>query len=135
MLPSLLINKFHHGYRVINVNCHEYSHVFTPCVQTGEFNWDSSTQSVLIGAMFYGYIVTQLPGGLLAEVVGARFVFGLAGLVSGIITFVTPFIARWDLKALIASRVVLGLVQVRGRLLCEIRPNMPYVFSEFITHY
>ena len=62
--------------------------------------------------MFYGYMVTQLPGGMLAEKVGPRLVFGLTGLLSGIVTMVTPFIARWDVKALLASRILLGLAQV-----------------------
>ena len=92
-------------YRYFSVSSNLY-------FQTGEFNWDSSTQSLLIGAMFYGYVITQLPGGVLAEKLGARLVFGLTGLLSGIITMATPFIAHWNVKVLVASRVLIGLIQV-----------------------
>ncbi|UYV71569.1 hypothetical protein LAZ67_8003712 [Cordylochernes scorpioides] len=32
-------------------------------VQSREYNWTSGTQGVLLGSFFYGYIVTQIPGG------------------------------------------------------------------------
>jgi len=34
---------------------------------TGDFNWDSEEQGLILGAFFYGYIATQIPGGILAE--------------------------------------------------------------------
>lgn len=29
----------------------------------GQFVWDAKTRGVILGAFFYGYIVTELPGG------------------------------------------------------------------------
>ena len=37
------------------------------CCQIGEFDWDEETQGYVLGAFFYGYIVTQLPGGWIAS--------------------------------------------------------------------
>ena len=34
--------------------------------QNPDFTWESSTQGVILGSFFYGYIVTQIPGGWLA---------------------------------------------------------------------
>ncbi|ELT94081.1 hypothetical protein CAPTEDRAFT_139448, partial [Capitella teleta] len=79
--------------------------------QTGKFNWDPSTSDLLLGAMFYGYVVTQFPGGYLAERIGGCFVFGWVVMLSGVITILTPFIAEWNLNMFIASRVLLGLIQ------------------------
>ena len=66
-----------------------------------------------MAAFFYGYVVTQLPGGYLADRFGPCLVLGACCTLSGILTFVTPFIAHLGPMALIGSRVVVGLVQVR----------------------
>lgn len=44
----------------------------------GEFMWDSVVQSQIIGSFYYGYIVTQVPGGRLSEVIGAKRVLGIS---------------------------------------------------------
>ncbi len=44
----------------------------------GEFVWDSVVQSQIVGSFYYGYILTQLPGGRMAEVIGAKRVLGIS---------------------------------------------------------
>ena len=36
-------------------------------------------QGVILGMFFYGYVLTQLPGGRLAEIVGGKWLFGVGG--------------------------------------------------------
>ncbi len=43
--------------------------------QYPDFTWDSRTQGVILGSFFYGYIVTQIPGGWLATKFGGKRVF------------------------------------------------------------
>lgn len=77
----------------------------------GEFDWDVFTQSLILGAFFWGYIWTQIPGGRLAEKVGASAVFGGAILTSAVVTVLIPLMAHWSYKALIVFRVFLGVSQ------------------------
>ncbi|XP_076069277.1 putative inorganic phosphate cotransporter [Oratosquilla oratoria] len=77
----------------------------------GEFPWNEWEQSLATGAFFWGYIWTQIPGGRLAEIVGARKVFGSALLGASVMTFLVPLAAHWDLKALVATRVMLGFTE------------------------
>ena len=44
----------------------------------GEFIWDSVVQSQIIGSFYYGYIVTQIPGGRLSELFGAKKVLAIS---------------------------------------------------------
>jgi len=44
----------------------------TSSSKVGEFNWDEATQGTILGAFFYGYIFTQLPGGWLASKFGGK---------------------------------------------------------------
>ena len=32
-----------------------------------KFDWDTETQSMVLGCFFYGYVVTQMPGGTLGK--------------------------------------------------------------------
>ena len=75
----------------------------------GEFeDWDSFKQSIILGSFFYGYIVTQIPGGILAKRYGGKLLYGLGGLCTSIFTLLTPLAARWSWKCLVAVRVIEG---------------------------
>ncbi|GBM03547.1 Sialin [Araneus ventricosus] len=77
--------------------------------QTGEFVWDSQLQGLVLGAFFYGYLVTQIPGGVLAEKYGAKWLLGIGILITSVFTLLTPLAARWSVWALVIARVIEGL--------------------------
>ncbi|CAH1773654.1 unnamed protein product [Owenia fusiformis] len=62
--------------------------------QNGEFDWDKETQGWILGAYFYGYIITQIPGGWLSDKVGTKRIFGCSLFVCAIATVMTPMGAR-----------------------------------------
>ena len=80
--------------------------------QEGEFNWDETMQGHILGSYYYGYIVTNINGGQLADRFGPRWLCGMVTLISAVLTLVTPFVARWDVYGLILLRVFTGLCQV-----------------------
>ncbi|CAL1542430.1 unnamed protein product [Lymnaea stagnalis] len=81
----------------------------TSSKKTGEFDWDEKTQGYILGAFFYGYIITQLPGGWLASRYGGKNLFGYGVLGTSILTIITPFAARYSVYMLIAVRVLEGI--------------------------
>lgn len=66
----------------------------------------------MLGAFFYGYLTTQVLGGILAPVVGAGRLFGLSVLVSSVLSIATPIMAYYGHIPLIILRVALGVSQV-----------------------
>ena len=48
----------------------------------GEFYWDSVQQGYVLGGFSYGYVCTQLLGGILAERYGGKWVIGLGTFLS-----------------------------------------------------
>lgn len=72
------------------------------------FAWDAYEQNIILGSFFWGYILTELPGGRLAELIGGRRVFGHSMLWSSALTLLTPFAAMTHYSALITVRVLLG---------------------------
>ncbi|XP_052764717.1 sialin-like [Mya arenaria] len=75
----------------------------------GEFGWSRDLQGYVLGSFFYGYILTQIPGGYLAEKFGAKFLFGFGVLCTAVFTLLTPLAARWNVGVFIAVRVLEGL--------------------------
>lgn len=75
----------------------------------GEFNWDSNTKEQILASFFYGYILTQIPGGFLGDLMGAKWLFGSGVLCTAIFTLLTPVAARAGLPWLIVVRVIAGI--------------------------
>lgn len=80
-------------------------------IPTGEFFWDQETQSYVLNAFFYGYIVTQIPGGWLSEVVDPGWIFvGGIGITS-LLTLATAVVARASFAAFLVLRVLEGIAE------------------------
>ena len=69
----------------------------------------SMPQGNILGAFFYGYVITQLPGGRLSELWGGKWLFGGGILVTAVFTLLTPLAANASIYLLYAVRVVEGL--------------------------
>merc|ERR1719402_751649 len=81
-----------------------------PSHQDPGFNWDEKTQGNVLGAFFYGYVLTQIPGGRLAEIFGGKWLFGIGILVTAVFTLLTPLAATLpSIWFLYAVRVIEGL--------------------------
>ncbi|CAG2163528.1 unnamed protein product [Oppiella nova] len=79
-------------------------------VKSGEFSdWDDDTQALILGAFFYGYIVTQLPAGNLAEKYGGKWIFGGSIFIAALLSLIGPVAARVSYIAFIATRIGQGL--------------------------
>ncbi|KAE8749881.1 hypothetical protein FOCC_FOCC003350 [Frankliniella occidentalis] len=76
-----------------------------------EFDWDSKTRGLILSSFFYGYIVTQVPGGWLAARVGGSRVYGVGLAATALLTVLTPPIARAGTAWIIAVRIVEGLFE------------------------
>ncbi|XP_024946938.1 putative inorganic phosphate cotransporter isoform X2 [Cephus cinctus] len=79
-------------------------------VEQTRFPWNEYEVNLILGSFFWGYICTELPGGRLAEVVGAKRVFGYSMLVSSAITLLTPLSSTFGYMVVAGLRVVLGFM-------------------------
>lgn len=72
------------------------------------FYWNKHEQNLLLGCFFWGYVLTELPGGRMAEIVGARKIFGGGMLGASVLTLLTPVVAYWGLIPSVILRSVMG---------------------------
>ncbi|NXY27152.1 VGLU1 protein, partial [Atrichornis clamosus] len=76
-----------------------------------QFNWDPETVGMIHGSFFWGYIVTQIPGGFIAQKFAANRVFGLAIVSTSVLNMLIPSAARAHVGCVITVRVLQGLVE------------------------
>jgi ACS family sodium-dependent inorganic phosphate cotransporter len=74
-----------------------------------EFGYDSAAQGLVLSAVFWGYIWTQIVGGWMADRFGGHRVLAAGVAIWSLATFVTPLAAAATFSALLAARVLLGL--------------------------
>jgi ACS family sodium-dependent inorganic phosphate cotransporter len=76
----------------------------------GEYEWSEELQGVILSAFFWGYVITHLPGGILAEKFGGKWTLSLGILSTAIFTLLTPIaVELGGANLLIALRFVEGL--------------------------
>lgn len=69
-------------------------------------------QGFILGSFYIGYLITHLPGGILADKYGAKWVLGICMLISGLSTMCTPLAIAWAEEwGLIVIRIVMGGAQ------------------------
>jgi len=67
---------------------------------------------LILGAFFYGYLITQVPGGWLANKYGGKWVYSVGMLLCSFMTVLTPVAAKASPYLLVAARILEGLGQV-----------------------
>lgn len=73
-----------------------------------QFTWDSEVQGWLLGAFFFGYLCTQIPGGYLSGHYGGSLFLGLGVLGTAVLTLLTPLAAQLGPYWLFALRALEG---------------------------
>uniref|UniRef100_A0A3Q4G7P6 Solute carrier family 17 member 8 n=1 Tax=Neolamprologus brichardi TaxID=32507 RepID=A0A3Q4G7P6_NEOBR len=86
----------------------------TPVLQKAQFNWDPETVGLIHGSFFWGYIVTQIPGGFISNKLSANRVFGAAIFLTSLLNMFIPSAARTHYGCVMFVRILQGLVEVRS---------------------
>ncbi|XP_045451610.1 sialin [Melitaea cinxia] len=89
-------------------------------IEQTRYLWSTKQKNLLLGCFFWGYVLTEVPGGRLAEVIGARLdvfalsstrrVFGYSTLLASVLTLLSPGAAAAGFGWIVALRVVLGFL-------------------------
>lgn len=90
--------------------CEAASYNETQKDDSGDYNWDAKKQGIILAAFFYGYIVTQIPGGMLAQRFGGKFLLLFGVFWTSVLTLLTPVVTyAGDFAAIVVTRILEGL--------------------------
>ncbi|XP_037952075.1 putative inorganic phosphate cotransporter [Teleopsis dalmanni] len=77
-----------------------------------EFDWNEGIKSYLLSSFFWGYVITQVPGGYLSYKYGAKYTFLFGVLICSCLAILTPFCAEiGDWPFVLVLRAAQGLCQ------------------------
>uniref|UniRef100_A0A6N2N3M8 Major facilitator superfamily (MFS) profile domain-containing protein n=1 Tax=Salix viminalis TaxID=40686 RepID=A0A6N2N3M8_SALVM len=82
-----------------------------------QFGWNASTAGLVQSSFFWGYALSQLPGGWLAKIFGGRKVLQIGVLTWSVATALLPLLAGY-MPGFVLSRVLVGIgegVDTSGR--------------------
>ncbi|CAH9097098.1 unnamed protein product [Cuscuta europaea] len=74
-----------------------------------EYNWNSATVGLIQSSFFWGYLLTQIAGGIWADKLGGKLVLGFGVIWWSIATVLTPIAAKVGLPFLLVMRAFMGI--------------------------
>ncbi|XP_050679099.1 putative inorganic phosphate cotransporter isoform X2 [Leptidea sinapis] len=76
------------------------------------YDWDKKTQGLILSSFFWGYILMQIPAGIIARRYGGKPVMLFSLLANGFVCGLLPSLVKvGDWKIVCACRMVMGLTQ------------------------
>lgn len=75
-----------------------------------DIDYTKSQQGIILASFFYGYILTQIMGGIVVRHVSAHIVYGIGIAATAVMTLFTPLVAR-NFAALVTIRIVEGIFE------------------------
>lgn len=76
--------------------------------------WKDYMRFVIPSSYVFGYVVTQIPAGRLAEWIGTKYLFASMQVTSALMTAFSPAMAQAGLEFFIMARITLGTAQVNS---------------------
>ncbi|XP_046751153.1 sialin-like [Diprion similis] len=81
----------------------------TSSLSSNTYDWDEYTQGIILSSFFWGSTLTPIPGGILADKFGGKYVLGIGILSQAIFTMLTPLVVEaFDATGLIVLRILIG---------------------------
>ncbi|KAF8796565.1 putative inorganic phosphate cotransporter like protein [Argiope bruennichi] len=77
--------------------------------QTEKVTWDANIESVALGAVYYGQLISFIPGGRMAELYGGKRMIIICTLISSLATLLLPITAVWSPYTFIIMRILVGV--------------------------
>ncbi|XP_023245429.1 sialin isoform X2 [Copidosoma floridanum] len=98
--------------REMNLNKTILSHNATVKQQQredGPFVWDDNEVGLILSMYFWGYIVSLMPGGMMAEYVSAKWVLNVSVFLNVVASLLMPIAAEIHYAAFLVMRVIQGI--------------------------
>ncbi|KZC12018.1 Putative inorganic phosphate cotransporter [Dufourea novaeangliae] len=78
-------------------------------VEDGPFEWNEPLQGLILSAYFWGYMVSLLPGGRMAELLSAKWVMNGSVLLNLMASILSPLAANLHYSLFIVMRFIQGI--------------------------
>lgn len=73
-------------------------------------DWDQSTQGYLLGSFYWGYVLSQIPAGMMADKYGGKYVLGVTVFLYGSVFAIHPLIIETGKFHVSCITLILNLI-------------------------
>lgn len=101
-----------------------------PSFQDGPFEWGEEVKGIILSSYFFGYLVSQVPGGRAAEMFSAKWILFASVVLNIVPTLLTPPAAMIHWSLLIVMRIIEGVGGVSNSLVYFVQ----FICSIIHTH-
>jgi len=77
--------------------------------QDGPFVWTTNEQGIILSCYFWGYLISQAPGAMVAQKFSAKWVMFFSVFINVVCTLLTPAAAHIGVWAIVVMRVLEGI--------------------------
>ncbi|RZC32966.1 sialin, partial [Asbolus verrucosus] len=77
--------------------------------EDGPFAWEKKVEGLLLSSYFWGYLIAQLPGGRIAELFSAKWVFFFAVAINVVCALLSPALSAVHWGGLMVLRILQGV--------------------------
>lgn len=78
----------------------------------GTEHWTEQIQGFILGSFYIGYLIGQVPAGIIADIWGPRWVFAIGTIASSVLSILTPLVIHYlHWGYVVASRILTGIAQ------------------------
>ncbi|XP_012287934.1 putative inorganic phosphate cotransporter [Orussus abietinus] len=77
--------------------------------EDGPFEWNEPLQGLILSSYFWGYLVSLMPGGRMAELLSAKWVMNFSVLLNVIASILSPVAAQLHYSLFIVMRFIQGI--------------------------
>ena len=124
IVSMVVVVKDHDHY---NNNNKTNDNITSNISNTRKFDWDESTQQLVLGSFFLGYVLFQLPGGRMADTFGSKWLMFVGIFGTSLLTIVSPIAARMHYLLFISCRIFEGMFEVY-RIIVNLKFKKIYFF-------
>lgn len=78
-------------------------------IEKAAFQWSNNEQGLVLSSMFWGYLVSQIPGGYLAMRYSGVLMLGISVSIPGILSLFAPLCAQGSIWLLMTNRILIGI--------------------------
>lgn len=107
---------------------------FSLWFQDGPFEWGQEVTGVILSSYFFGYLVSQVPGGRAAEVFSAKWILFASVALNIVPTIFTPPAAMLHWSLLVVLRIIEGVGGVSNvwQSSCVQPCLLPWIISNYM---
>lgn len=103
---------------------------------SNRFQWSQRLQGIILSSFYWGYILTEIPGGILVQKYGGKLILLITTFLSAVVVALTPFAVAYGKRCIFFRRfpcIFKHLIRSRRSLWPDCDTRFSWIFTRATT--